>query len=202
MGYHQAGFNDVLGVDIHPQPNYPFKFVQGDALDFLAQFGGQAELIHASPPCQTFSQTRHLPNTKDREPPPIAALRNMLRETGRPYIIENVPGAPLENHVMLCGTMFGLPLIRHRWFECWPEIVFSPAACRCKHLTTASHRQRSSFSNGATAICVTGHNFINEDGKIAMGINWMTRNELAQAIPPAYTRWLGKKMIEHLENAK
>ena len=122
----------------------------------------------------------------------------MLRALGKPYVIENVPGAPLDNPLTLCGSMFGLPLIRHRLFECRPPIWFPPAPCQCSHLFTHSgHGQWSAFNKGATAIMVAGNDFKAEDARVAMGIEWMTKKELSQAIPPAYTEFIGK----HLMNA-
>lgn len=193
MGYYRAGFNDIVGVDIQYQKSYPFEFQQADALEFLERHGHEFDVIHASPPCQTYSVTAPLSNGK--YPDLVSAVRESLRAAGRPYIIENVPGAPLINPVLLCGTMFGLPLIRHRLFETMPVIWFSLATCACSGLYTASHRGWSSFQNGATAITVVGNNFAADDGRKAMGIDWMTGRELSQAIPPVYTEWIGRQML-------
>ena len=127
MGYHRAGF-DVVGVDIEPQPHYPFEFLQADALEYLSnplRYGYDA--IHASPPCQGYSRMRHLPWLKHKVYPLlIEPVRTLLEAKGLPYIIENVEDSPLErasslfgtHGVLLCGTMFGLPIYRHRPFEC------------------------------------------------------------------------------------
>jgi DNA (cytosine-5)-methyltransferase 1 len=198
-GYQMAGFH-VTGVDIEPQPRYVGdKFILGDALEVLTGMikSGEVEefdLIHASPPCQAYSVTRSL--HKKTRPELIEPARELLKATGKPYVIENVEGAPLINPLMLCGSMFGLKTIRHRLFECNPPIWFPPAPCHCSLFQTSSHRGISSFENGATAITVAGHNFKVEDARIALGIDWMNQSELRQAIPPAYTKWIGKQMIE------
>lgn len=201
-GYCRAGFDEIIGVDIAPQPRYPFRFVQGDALGCLARLIESGEIaefdmVHASPPCQTYSRaTKHLSN--GNHPNLVRPVRELLKASNRPYVIENVPGAPLQNAIVLCGTMFGLPLIRHRLFECMPTLWFSPATCQCSHLFTNSKTsagQLSSFERGATAISVAGSIYLKADGEIAMGIDWMTKKELSQAIPPAYTEWLGKQIL-------
>lgn len=198
VGYRKAGF-DVVGVDIKPQPNYPFKFHQADALAFLAEHGSEYDAIHASPPCQAYTRIEHLVRAKFGLYAPkrvdlIAETRTLLQATGKPWIIENVPGAPLINPVMLCGLMFGLKVIRHRLFESNVYLV-APAHPSHRETHTNSFRGMSSFRNGATHICVTGHNFIVADGRAAMGIDWMTREELTQAIPPTYTEWLGWQLM-------
>jgi len=130
----------------------------------------------------------------------IEPLRKLLISIGKPYVIENVPGAPLINPIELCGSMFGLPLIRHRRFETSPPIWFPPMSHSCQGMYTASHRKYSTFGNGATAISVTGYNYRLVEWKIAMGIDWMTtRDELSEAIPPAYTEFIGKRLMEQLE---
>lgn len=201
MGYHRAGFSEIVGVDIVQQPRYPFTFFQGNALEYLARLieSGQIvefDAIHASPPCQGYSRaTKHLSN--GNHPNLVEPVRELLKASHRPYVMENVPGAPLENYIVLCGTMFGLPLIRHRLFECEPSIYFPPATCQCSHLFTnskTSKGQLSCFERGATAISVAGNVYRKQDGEIAMGIDWMTRKELSQAIPPAYTEWIGKQI--------
>lgn len=197
MGYHRAGF-DVTGVDINPQKRYPFEFIQGDALEYVAAHGHKYDVIHASPPCQAYSVTYALPGVGEY-PELVGPLRLLLLATSKPYIIENVPGAPLDNPLLLCGSMFGLPLIRHRLFECRPAVWFPPAPCQCRHLHTASHRGFSAFKNGATAITVAGNNYPLADGIIAMGIDWMkNRDELSEAIPPAYTEFIGRHIMQQV----
>lgn len=189
----------IIGVDIEPQPNYPYEFIQGDVLSFITENvirngGGQFTHFHSSPPCQTHSVTKSL--TKKEYVDILPQVRELMKQTGKPFVIENVPGAPLKNYVILCGSMFGLKVRRHRLFECYPEISFPPFACNCSGGTN-SHRGFSAFKNGAKLITVAGKNFAIEDGKIAMGIDWMkTSNELANAIPPAYTHWIGLQLFK------
>lgn len=192
MGYHQAGF-DVVGVDIEPQPNYPFEFVQADALEYLELHGHRFDAIHASPPCQEYSVTASL-KTKEY-PTLIEPTRELLIKSGKDYVIENVPGAPLINPLMLCGTMFGLRVIRHRYFENNFNLHFAPFSCNHWGRTQPRNDKRS--VKGAASlkdysfITVVGHDFKKADGSIAMDINWMTSAELAEAIPPAYTKYIG-----------
>jgi DNA (cytosine-5)-methyltransferase 1 len=191
-GYADAGF-EVVGVDIRPQPRYPFEFHQADAIEFLLRYGRDFDLIHASPPCQAHTCLRPLVESrlgKKEYPDLIAATRQALKQVGRPYVIENVPGAPLVNPVLLCGTMFGLRVYRHRLFEASFPVVAPPHTPHKGR--TGSHRGVSSFARGATYICVAGHNFRLADAREAMGIDWMSAREIAQAIPPAYTTFIGQ----------
>ena len=184
MGYYRAGFTDIIGVDIEPQKRYPFEFVQADALEYLEENGHRFGFIHASPPCQKFSNVLlfHF-GYRDKKPDLLTPTKEALESLGGPYAIENVPGAPLPESVMLCGSMFGLAVQRHRYFECSPRIWFSPATCQ----------------HNGSAVPVYGH-FANVPGaQRAMGIDWMGQADLAQAIPPAYTEWIGRQMIKLLE---
>jgi DNA (cytosine-5)-methyltransferase 1 len=192
-GYHKAGF-EVVGVDIKPQPRYPFEFYQCDALVFLEKFGYLFDVIHASPPCQRWCKTSKMhKGWKERHPDTITPTREALIKSGKPYIIENIPGSPLINPIKLCGTMFGLLTERHRLFECNPVPLFLPGPCY--HWGKANPRGKiSSFENG-DFITVTGNNFILADAKKAMSIDWMNSREIRQSIPPAYTEWLGKEIM-------
>jgi DNA (cytosine-5)-methyltransferase 1 len=199
MGYYRVGFTEIVGIDIEPQKRYPFEFVQGDALEFVAKYGHEFDMIHASPPCQVYSVTAPLSNAG--HPDLVRPTREALQATGKPYIIENVIGAPLTNAIMLCGTMFQLRVIRHRLFECNPYLWMPPA--QCKH--TGKIGNQSLVINGKRVInsfdhvdilCIAGHNFRASDARVAMDINWMSRDELSQAIPPAYTEWLGKEILK------
>ena len=195
MGYHRAGFK-VVGVDIEPQPRYPFRFIQADAMDFLrfiirSGYASQYSMFHASPPCQAYSVLKGLTTKKHAQL--IEPVRELLIESGRPYVIENVPGAPLKNWVMLCGTMFGLLLLRHRLFECNPTILMSPHSCAHRRPVVPCGRRPDREQHYAS---VVGGFSDKEFAQQAMGIDWMTTREMAQAIPPAYTEWLGKEMIE------
>jgi DNA (cytosine-5)-methyltransferase 1 len=198
-GYMLAGFH-VTGVDIRPQPRYRGDvFIQADALEYVAAHGHEYDCIAASPPCQGYSRMRHLPWLKGRTYPMlIEATRAALQATGKPYIIENVEGAPLENAVMLCGTMFGLKVYRHRLFETSFFVLSFP---HTKHQEVIGHgrmlndRERGNV-NGF--ISLIGKD---ERAAAAVGIDWMTRDELAQAIPPDYTFHLGTQMLQSMEVA-
>lgn len=194
MGYHRAGF-EVVGVDNKPQKNYPFEFVQIDAFEALEKYGKDFDVIHTSPPCQRYSSATP-ENRRHLHPDLIARCRKMLKESGKPYIIENVRFAPMKNAVMICGSMFGLEIWRHRYFECDPEIVFPPCAC----------------NHGFKPVLITGHSGPRKDGyrrrestikekREAIKIDWMVGSELTQAIPPAYTEWIGKQIINEISNS-
>jgi DNA (cytosine-5)-methyltransferase 1 len=197
MGYHRAGFNEIIGVDIKPQPRYPFTFVQGDALEYVAAHGHEFDAIHASPPCQAYSITKSL--RKRTHPDLVGVTRDALIRISKPYIIENVIGAPLRVSLILCGSMFeGLKVYRHRAFECEPLQVFPPATCNHSFRMPASKGQYHRLDEQKFITCV-GHNFQASSGKVAMGIDWMTRDEMAQAIPPAYTEYIGRQLLSALE---
>ncbi len=193
MGYHRAGFN-VVGVDIKPSPRYPFACVKGDALEYAARHGHEFDAIHASPPCQGYSRMRHV--TGKEYPLMIEDVRNALRTIGKPYIIENVEDAPLIDDVLLCGTMFGLKTFRHRKFET-SFFMLAP-----HHATHTIYGKAAKQGRPITAerqyITVTGNFSGMETGKRAMGIDWMSKWELTQAIPPAYTEFIGNHLMEVL----
>lgn len=202
MGLFRAGF-EVTGVDIEPQKRYPFRFVLADAIEYAKQHGHKYDLIVAGPPCQLYSIMA--PLSKGDYPDLIGPVRDVLRAIGKPYFIENVPGAPLVNPIMLCGTMFPeLRVIRHRLFECSPVIWFPPAQCCHWGTTSACGRGKTTSKDSGYIpgnlrnfdfITVAGNDFIAADERRAMGIDWMIKKELSQAIPPAYTEWLGRKML-------
>lgn len=216
MGYYRAGF-DVVGVDIKPQPRYPFLFILGDVIDILSiMLKGEKILandgkwygiedfdaIHASPPCQEYSSLRSL-KTKDF-PKLIKQTRDVLIQSGKPYSMENVPGAPLVNPLLLCGTMFGLRVQRHRYFENNINLHFAPYVCNHWGKTPPRNDKRGKDKSTSLErydfITVTGHDFRNADASIAMGINWMTNAELAEAIPPAYTEFIGKHLMKAINH--
>jgi DNA (cytosine-5)-methyltransferase 1 len=203
MGYHRAGF-DVVGVDIKPQPHYPFDFVRSDALALLTEadidsWPFQVAVIHASPPCQAYSTTKTLHSTK--YPTLIPEVRGLLRTTGLPYVIENVVGAPLNNPIRLCGSSFGLGVRRHRLFETNWIVMASP----CVHpwqpepidVTGTGARRRGARPGGGGGNSRKPRDL--EEARSSMGIDWMTRRELSEAIPPAYTEFIGQQLLEHLE---
>jgi DNA (cytosine-5)-methyltransferase 1 len=193
-GYHRAGF-DVTGVDINPQPNYPFTFHQGDALTYLAGHWHEYDAIHASPPCQDHSITRHHHKRPHGTGDLLAATRRGLIALPVPWVIENVPGAPMRADYRLCGCMFGLPgLRRDRWFETsWRGFDLRPP---CYHadptITVAGHPGGTSTRDGTNGFGTVAA------WREAMGIDWMTARELAQAIPPAYAQHIGEQLLAHL----
>lgn len=204
VGYYRAGF-EVVGVDIVNQKHYPFEFHQADALTYpLEGF----DAYHASPPCKTDNQAvlcRPESNARTKYKRMIAPTRERLIPTGKPYIIENVPLArrQLINPIMLCGTMFGLKVRRHRYFEFNFDPPFPPASCSCggKDGYTASCHglgHISSFENGAKLISVAGHNFRVKDAQEAMGIDWCGQEGLSQAIPPTYTEYIGVYLMKEI----
>ena len=197
-GYARAGF-DVTGVDIKPMPRNPHRFIQADALEYIAAHGHEYDAIHASPPCQAYTtlRARHPHKTY---PDLIAATRDALEATGRPYVIENVPGAPLNAAVTLCGTMFGLRVYRHRRFES-NVLLFQPEHPKHEKSTWSGRgqTQRKAHYLAGGFVCITGN--VGSYCGDAMGIDWMTGAELSQAIPPAYTEHIGRQLMSYLSNS-
>ncbi len=199
-GYNQAGF-EVVGVDIKPQPSYPFRFIQADALALDPQFLASFDVIHASPPCQSYSDLAKRNGNADQWPRLIEPVRNMLAHTGLPYVIENVDGAPLRNPVVLCGTMFpGLRVLRHRLFEANFAIL---VPSHRKHPKVHTFDRRKSHFGKTDEwkdfVQVTGGgNCTLAAAREAMGIDWMSKNEINESIPPAYTRFVGQQLLRHL----
>lgn len=192
MGYAQAGM-DVTGVDIEPQPKYPFTFAQADALKFLREFGHKFDFIHASPPCQGYSHLTPAANRGDHAKL-IPAVRELLEATGKPWVIENVQGArhELRNPIMLCGSMFGLRTRRHRWFEC-SFVLTAPGPCDHREIpllvTTASKASRAKrHALGMKPKTVA-------NAPAAYGVDWMTCDGLKECIPPAYTEWIARQFL-------
>lgn len=201
VGYSRAGF-EVVGVDINPQPNYPLQFIRADALNLPAKFIAQFDAIHASPPCQSYSDLAKRNGNGDEWPRLIEPTREMLKKTGLPWVIENVDGAPLRNPVVLCGTMFpSLRVLRHRLFEANFPIIQPPHG---KHPKVHTFDRRKSHFGKTDEwkdfVQVTGGgNCTMAAARDAMGINWMTKNEINEAIPPAYARYVGKQLLRYLE---
>lgn len=197
VGYARAGF-EVVGVDINPQTRYPFEFHQADWFEYLMAHWSEFDLIAASPRCQLYSVTASLA-TGDYPSEELVQVREALEWTGKPYIIENVPGAPLINPLMLCGTMFGLRVIRHRLFECKPVLWWPPASC-CHWARVAPIFGKGSYDkSGYEFVTVVGRNCPPGIGGPAMGIDWMTGSQLSQAIPPAYTKFIGERIKEIIQ---
>lgn len=190
MGYYRAGF-EVVGVDIEPQKHYPFEFHQADAMTYpLEGF----DVIHASPPCQGYSAMQNIHKNSQLHPALISPIRMRLLRNGKPYIIENVRKSPLKSPIMLCGSMFNLKMIRHRYFESpWIDFQLLPA---CNHGNVYDPWHGA----GRTA----------EKFREAIGIDWMPMGggrldrkgsrsgTVTEAIPPAYTEWVGRQLLEAL----
>lgn len=193
MGYYQAGF-EVVGVDVRPQKHYPFEFHQADALKFIAEYGREFDVIHASPICKSFTKLQRIHGRN--YPDQITPIRDLLKKIDRPYIIENVPGSPLINPIKLNGAMFDLGVRRERWFETNPVIWFPPLV----GYQNGKVGKRGEYDRGNNGlITVAGHNFNPKIARLAMDIDWMTGMELSQAIPPAYTKWIGERFMEILK---
>ena len=194
MGYHRAGF-DVVGVDLAPQPHYPFEFHQADALTYpLDGF----DAIHASPPCQAYTMAARLhPGTASNHPDLVDETRQRLRASGLPYVIENVPGAPLRGAMLLCGSMFGLRIAKHRVFEAsFPLPILAPAACDHRDLYDPWH----------------GLGRTGDQHRAAQGTPWTptqggsgrakgVTGDVSNAIPPVYTEWIGAQLLAAIERA-
>jgi len=188
-GYLQAG-HSVTGVDTVFQPHYPGPFILGDALEALERIGNEYDLVHASPPCQLFSTmtARHGPDRVATHPDLVGPVRDMLKAMGLAYVIENVPGAPLIEPTLLCGSMLGLEVRRHRLFETSMPVA-APGPCRHEdqdvvvgvygHPGGSSVRDERTFSTLA-------------DWRRAMRMPTLTGRELALVIPPAYTAWIAR----------
>jgi DNA (cytosine-5)-methyltransferase 1 len=211
MGYHRAGF-EVVGVDIKPQPHYPFRFIQADALDVLVLPGFERfDAVHASPPCQAYSITK---NAHDREHPDLVPeTLERLQASGLPWVCENVVGAPLPDAVTLCGSMFDLvawdhyisqnvQLKRHRLFQS-SEFLMAPGPCRHIKGMRVGGVYGGAWSKNKTldpTVKRTGGYAPPDDvQRVLMGIDWMNRKELNQAIPPDYTEWLGTQLLQAVE---
>lgn len=205
-GYQRAGFY-VVGVDIKPQPHYcGEEFHQADALEFPLE---GYDVYHASPPCQFYSIACARWRNAGYQYKDLIALTRQRIPVESPYVIENVSGAKryLLNPILLCGMMFGLKVVRHRWFEVWP-FMMSPghSSLMCHGAVTRKIAINDPAGHGRPghtyrALTVSGHggdsqSFRWQDWKEAMGIDWMTKQELTQAIPPAYTEYIGKWLMK------
>jgi len=193
-GYQLAGF-EVVGVDIKKQKRYPYEFIQADCLelikdmDFLRSF----DVITASPPCQTHSITQHLRNAQGKSTDKIDLIpqtREALVASGKPYVIENVPGSPLINPIRMCGSSFGLKVRRHRLFE--SNIQLTSSICNHKE----QGKPVGVYGSMRDEIPGGGHTAKSiEQAREAMGIDWMIWGELVEAIPPIYTKEIGEQIL-------
>jgi DNA (cytosine-5)-methyltransferase 1 len=180
MGYHRAGF-DVVGVDIKPQPHYPFEFHQADAMTYpLEGFN----VIHASPPCQRYSATMRMTRSADRHPDLLQATINRLRVNGGRWVVENVDGAPFDWAFAMCGWGFGMPFHRHRFFQLDTWSLQLHPACPGNQPEGVSINPYKS-KNGRSM----------RELRDAMGVDWMGTSEASQVIPPAYTEWIGRQLL-------
>ena len=206
-GYQMAGFY-VVGVDCKPQPRYAGdEFIQADVFDWCDSQTNQAfdfQAVHASPPCQAYSIMRNLPWLRDKDYPRlIDKTQDCMQVMGVPYVLENVMGAHLPAG-WLCGGMFGMPFYRHRafetnWFWLLPGHPLHPDNIGVRNGRTLGPAPRGSVHNGARRVGANvGHAAGVGDAREAMGIDWMTRDELTQAIPPAYTEYIGRALMAAL----
>ncbi|MGA5019903.1 DNA cytosine methyltransferase [Streptomyces griseoincarnatus] len=181
MGYYLAGF-DVVGVDIRPQPNYPFPFIQADGLDYTAQHGHAFDLVHGSWPCERYAAVTKWRGDPEAHPDLVGPGREVMQATGRPWVMENVPETAaaglLRPDYLLCGTQFGLNLRRHRVFETsWGGGGDLMAPCwHRKGLLAFAHKGERAYAD-------------------AMGCTWMTSLEARKAVPPAYTQWIAAQFL-------
>jgi len=180
-GYQQAGFH-VVGVDIKPQPRYAGdQFMQGDAMEYVSAHGHEYDAIHASPPCQTFARVTAWRGSRANHTDLLAPTLAALARTPAPWVVENVPEAPLRADLILCGTQFGLTVRRHRVFQLggWSLFELRPPCHHPRRLLPFEHKAERAYAD-------------------AMGCQWMSNREARQAIPPAYTQWIGQRLAAHL----
>ena len=193
-GYRLAGF-DVTGVDVCPQPKNPHEFIMADAIEYLAAYGYQYDAIHASPPCQAYTKATKQWRMKGRKyADMIHITREALVEIGKPYVIENVPGSPLNNPILLNGSVFGIKIHRPRYFET-SFFMMQPDVPPMKPV-----KMGRSVIDGDIVQPVGHFSGVRYVAK-EMGCAWMGQKELAQAIPPAYTEYIGKQMMRVLQVA-
>ncbi|MEV8101921.1 SAM-dependent methyltransferase [Streptomyces sp. NPDC088135] len=194
-GYADAGF-DVTGIDLHPQPRYPYRFVQGDAVDYIRAHGGEFDFIHASPPCQHDTACQRIQG--NTHPDLIAPTRAALESTGRPWVIENVGGAvpKLRAPVLLCGPMLGVRTYRHRYFETGGGFTL-PQPHHPAHAVPQAKMGRP-VPPGHYGQYIGNFSGVPLARKV-MGVPWMNRDGIRECIPPAYTRWIGAAWLGQVQ---
>ena len=193
MGYHQAGFDEIIGIDNKPQPDYPFTFIQADALNPPLDLDG-FDLIHASPPCQAYSAVTV---DKDQHPDLLRPTHQMLM--GHDSVIENVPNSPIQALLMLCGSMFNMQIQRHRYFELvgFPLLLVQP----CNHKAWEDGRPWSITGDpGGETQGIKGgrdrHKYRNhKHAQELMEMPWVIGRGVVEAIPPAYTKFIGEQFL-------
>lgn len=197
MGYHRAGF-EVVGVDIEPQPNYPFEFHQANVLELYSVWMHSFDAIHASPPCQ-FGSAYNRRGIGQEHVNLIPQTRRLLKQAGRPYVIENIPtnAEHLIDPVQVCGSTFGLDIRRHRLFESnWPLV-----GTICNHAWQTPRFPPATNRSNLRRTVEVGAYRCHTLAPAAMGIDWMTNHELSEAIPPAYTEHIGRQLVAYLRAA-
>ncbi|MEV7881756.1 DNA cytosine methyltransferase [Streptomyces microflavus] len=191
MGYHRAGF-DVTGIDLAPQPRYPFRFIQADAIDYVREHGAEFDFIHASPPCQRYSRAQKIQHRD--HPDLIAPTRAALEATGRPWVIENVEEAhrELRNPVTLCAAAFGMRTYRHRLFETGGTFTFTPP----RHPAHWAPLTKMGRPRAAGHFAHYVGNFSGvQEARTDMGVPWMNRDGIRECIPPAYTHHIATALL-------
>ena len=212
MGYFNAckKFNipvSIIGVDIEFQPNYPFKFIQSDAIEFLKQTNLKFDFIHSSPPCQVYSNSTafHRKNGKTYKDI-LHELRTILYSNNIPGLIENVLQSPLRKDIILRGDLFGLKLLKTRvfelvnWFALYPGLFKKTGSVKNGDFAQVVGKGQKKVTNGLN-FKISG-NSVNEIWSNATGINWMSNIELAESIPPAYTDYIFSIFINQYLNKK
>lgn len=205
-GMKRAGADEIWGVDIEFQSQYPFWFIQADVFNLSLKFIKQFDFVWASPPCQAYSYAAARWRNSGRVwPDLIARTRGLLIEVGTPFCIENVPGAPIRKDLMLCGEMFGLKVIRHRYFETFG--FRPPQLSHIKHrgmvkdgfyVTVAGHGGDYAGHNFCKLNDLPGANQL-KTWRYAMDINWMDKKQLREAVPPAYAGYILREFLANEE---
>lgn len=195
MGYHRAGF-ELVGVDINPQPNYPFEFVQADIRDLDPAWLATFDAAHGSPPCQLWTAYGRRPGVGEGYFNLIPDVRALFLMAGLPYVIENVEQAKaeLKDPITLCGSTFGLDIRRHRLFESNFPLVGAP----CNHAWQTPRFPPATNRKNLRSTVEVGAWRCSNLSPVAMGIDWMTNDEISEAIPPAYTEFIGRQLMGFL----